>query len=146
MKAISNQISVLYRLSQVYIAKKLSVYGLNHSQISTLLFIGQRESTNQHEIAKFLSLDKGSVSSMIKKLLVNGFITKRYNPDDKRAAVINLSYKSSLLLDQLKETDQQLTRRLLKGFNGDEKKIVKNLLERMKENVGRLEEAHLQAN
>lgn len=72
---------------------------------------------------------------MIKKLEKNGYIRKLQDPSDKRATRLTLTYKSNLLLNQIREANHELTFGILDGFNNSEKKVISEYLERMKENV-----------
>jgi DNA-binding MarR family transcriptional regulator len=135
MDPINNQISILYRLSQSYISKKLKVYKLNHSQIATLLFISDKEKVNQQDICRHLALDKGSVSSMVKKLEHNGFLKKVNMELDRRKFYLELTYKSKLILDQINEANHKLVAGILDGFTPDERSEISYYLERMKDNV-----------
>lgn len=135
MEIVSKQISVLHRLSEIYVNKKLKAYGLSQSQINALLFLAKNEDVNQNQIKEYLGLDKGTVSAMIKKLVANGFVQKLNHPNDKRSIFLRLSYKSSLLLKQLEDVNYNLTSGILQGFDSDEKKEVLSYLKRMQENV-----------
>jgi len=139
MDVINNQISILYRLSQTYLSKKLKVYGLSHSQIATILYLASHEDVQQNHIVEHLSLDKGSVSSMIKKMVSNGYVKKLTSPTDKRATLLMLTYKSDLMLNQISEANQNLANNLLDGFDRSEKKVISEYLQRMQHNAELIE-------
>lgn len=144
MDTISKQISVVYRLSQMFIAHKMRAYGLNQTQIASILFIAERDSVQQHEIAEYFALDKGTVSNMIKKLKSNGFINKQADPYDKRASVIRLTYKSTLLLGHIKEANIELRNGLFRGFTDADIKTILKSLDRMKDNIEEIHERKLE--
>jgi DNA-binding MarR family transcriptional regulator len=135
MNMINKQISVLYRLSQTYISKKLKTYQLSHSQIVALLFISKNSNVSQRMICDDQGLDKGSVSSMITKLIGKGFISRRRNPYDRRGFVLELTYKSTLLLSQVEDASNRLSSGILEGFDTQEREAIYEYLSRMKDNI-----------
>lgn len=134
-KSAGRLINELSRAAQIYFQGEFKKYSIGHSQIITLLFIARNEGTSQLEISEHLNLDKSSITSQLKILERNGYITRHTSEYDARLHQINITDKTREILEPLKNVFSSWTEILLEGFSARERAEVFNYLEKMRDNA-----------
>jgi DNA-binding MarR family transcriptional regulator len=97
--------------------KILKEYGVSIPQLMCLDYLGARPDlrSTQGEIAKYLNLNSSTMSGIIDRLELKGYVARLPNPDDKRTVFISLTSKGLKLLDASPELlHNQLSTRLEK--------------------------------
>lgn len=80
--------------------KELQGFGLRSSQVSILMMVGKKGSTNQKEIADFLFMDQSTMSRDLGKL-INKEIIQTTKGLDARHSQLELTKKGKKLLDEI---------------------------------------------
>lgn len=128
-------IGELSRAGQVYLQNEFSQYNIGFAQVRTLMFLIQNPGRTQNELVEYGNLDKSSITSQLKILERNGYITKQKSEQDARKHIVDVTDKTKALLPELKRVFNSWTNRLLDGFSDEEKDEIFNYLDRMKKNV-----------
>jgi DNA-binding MarR family transcriptional regulator len=92
-------------------------HGVSIPQLMCLDYLGEKENmrSTQGEIAKYLNLNSSTMSGIIDRLELKGYVARLPNPDDRRTVYISLTAKGLKLLDASPQLlHHQLSRRLEK--------------------------------
>ena len=111
--------------------KRLQSYGLTPIQHLTLEVLWQENGLSASDIGKKLVLDGATLSGVLDRLAVGGWILKESDTEDKRVLRNYLTPKSKELKPKLSETRNQTNEDLLKTFSIEEKVLLKRLLRDM---------------
>jgi len=128
-------IGELSRAALTYFQHEFKTYSIGHAQVRTLHFLAQNEGVSQLELAKQLKLDKSSVTSQLRILERNGYISREKVAGDARMFQIVLTDKTREILPALKMIFLSWTETLLDGFDEEERAEIFAYLERMHENA-----------
>jgi len=116
--------------------KKHNLNGLapSHGSILVVLYANE-EGVPMSKITQEINKDKSTVTALVNKLEKMELLEKLKNSDDSRSTLVRLTKKGLdtkyIVIDVISTKLLDLT---YKGFTEDEKKLVCNLLERIKNN------------
>lgn len=65
--------------------------GLNHTQVRTLIYLEKKGPCPMSGICAHISLEKGSMTSVIDNLISRGFVQRRRDEKDKRRILVSLT-------------------------------------------------------
>ncbi len=119
----------------MFLDRELEPLDVRASQIPILRILGIRDGINQENIRKFLHLDKGTIAKTIKHLISKGYITKKTDPQDKRAYQVFLTRKGREIMPDIKDALTMWTDALTANFTEEEKDMAYDFLSRMSENA-----------
>lgn len=105
----------------------------SHADILNMLFDGNEYCMVQ--IAQKIHRSKATVSSLIDKLEVNGYIIKRQSDSDSRMFLVKATQKTLDLKEIFTEVSSVVFAKLLKDFSVGEAIILEELLEKMLKNI-----------
>lgn len=126
-------ISIISRCGQIYFDRELSPMNIGSGQIRILRALNKQDGINQERIRYLFHLDKGTVAKAVKPLIREGYITRKKDPDDKRAYKISLTDKGRDIIPKLNAVVHGWAEILTEGFSETEKQMVDDLLARMSE-------------
>lgn len=134
-------VSMLYRHSQMHVAKSLKGYGIGPGQHSFLLGICAEPGISQEGLSERLAIDKGTTAKAVKALIARGFVSRRRDPDDGRAYRLYPTDSGEALLELVREVLVDWQESLWAGLEPEERRLAFFLTERMAANARkRLEE------
>ena len=128
-------LSIILRRGQMFLDLELEPLDVRAGQIPILRILGIRDGINQENIRKFLHLDKGTIAKAIKPLIGKGYITKKTDPQDKRAYIVFLTRRGREIMPDIKDALTIWTDALTANFTEEEKNTAYGLLSRMSENA-----------
>lgn len=134
---IPRWISLLYRTGQTYIANRLKHHEVGKGQFMFLNALYRKDGLSQDEIADHLRIDKGTTAKALKKLEVQGYVTRVAREEDKRFNRVFLTDKALDIKDEVREVLTDWRSLLTDGFTEEEKEQALVLLERMNDNAAR---------
>jgi DNA-binding MarR family transcriptional regulator len=134
-ESIGKWISTIYRRSQIHIKKELGQYNIGSSQYLILLTLNDNDGIHQETISKYLHLDKATITRGVNKLMKQGYVTRKVDPEDRRAYFIHITKKGRKLVPYIRKVLNRTSRIFLSGFSAKEKEIALNLLKRMHQNI-----------
>lgn len=111
--------------------------GVTALQWRLLAYLARNEGTNQIKLADFLEVEPITLSRMIDRLADAGMLSRRRDPDDRRAWCLYLEEKSLPLIDELRAASSLLAESAQEGLNVEERKQLADLVERMRQNLSR---------
>jgi DNA-binding MarR family transcriptional regulator len=65
--------------------------GLNHTQVKTLLHIYKQGPSPMSDICRHVSLEKGSMTSVVDTLLANDLVQRNHDKSDRRKVLVSLT-------------------------------------------------------
>jgi DNA-binding MarR family transcriptional regulator len=134
METITRFIWQINKYNQIYLATKLKKYGIGSGQYPLLMLLFSNEKLSQEELSRFLNIDKGATAKTVARLMERGYITRRTDSQDKRRYQICLTEKANRIQNDLGSVVEEWHQILLQGLSSGEITLVRNLLEKMKEN------------
>ena len=121
------------------IGKKAQVlyaeYDLNRDQSGILFALLQEDSMSQKELAKRLNVTPPSITSMIKKMEQEGYITRKADEQDQRVMRLTLAQKGKDCIDYVIKTAEKLEEIVFEGMTAEEKMLFRRLLLQILENL-----------
>lgn len=139
--SLGRWISVLYRKRNIFFDRELKPYGLRAGE-DRILFVlyhliehgGPRE-VSQADIARYLNLDKGTVTRSMTKLERKGYVNRERSSHDSREYCIRLTKRAQDVQEALMNIRRKWTRILEAGFTAEDKRTALRLFEEMAENA-----------
>ena len=111
--------------------KRLQSYGLTPIQHLTLEVLWGEDGLSASDIGKKLVLDGATLSGVLDRLAVGGWILKESDAEDKRVLRNFITPKCKELKPKLSEARDLTNEDLLKPFSFEEKVLLKRLLRDM---------------
>jgi len=117
-----------YQKAHANFKKRLVAYGLTPIQHLILEALWQEDGQSAGDIGKKLILDAATLSGVLDRLAVGGWIQKESDPDDKRIIRIYLTEKVRGLRPKLSEERIQANAEIMRNLTLEEKVLLKRLL------------------
>lgn len=115
---------------------KLEPYDFTRGEFPFLLGLIKRgDGVTQKEICDRILISKSTTSKMINNLVEKGYLKKKVDEDDKRATRIYLTDKKKEIENIVQEIDEKAEDTLMEGFDEEEKKQIREYLEKMLMNI-----------
>lgn len=80
---------------------ELEQYGLTYTQYIAMMVMWEFESVNVKEMGKYLFLDSGTLTPLLKTLEKKGFVTRTRSREDERQLIVSITEKGSRLKDEV---------------------------------------------
>jgi DNA-binding MarR family transcriptional regulator len=134
-ESLGRLISCLYRYTHMYLSHELEQYNIGSGQFSFLMALYREDGVHQEDLAQSIKIDKATCTRAVKKLVKEGYITRKRDPEDKRAYRIFLTEKGKTMEPVLKHISETWKTILLTGFTEEEKGLVMDFLKRIVQNA-----------
>ena len=92
---------MMHVILQDYISETALDRGLNHTQIKTLIHIHQAGSTTMTPICRSISLEKGSMTTVVDQLVDRKLVERTRDRDDRRKVVVSITEQGKALAEEL---------------------------------------------
>ena len=112
-----------------------SEYDLNMAQSRVLFVLHAEKSVSQKELAKQLNVTPPSITSMIKKMENDGYITRKVDPKDQRVMRLTLTEKGESLIEYVLKTADEMDKKVFGGMSAEEKMLFRRLLMQIIDNL-----------
>ena len=125
---------VIFLLAKAYqkahgtFKKRLTGYGLTPIQHLILEVLWDEDGLSASTISERLVLDPATLSGVLERMVLGGWIFKHPDPEDKRTLRICLSDKGISLKPRLTTERDQANQECLDGLTMEEKVLLKRLL------------------
>lgn len=86
-------------------------------------------------IAERLYMDRPTMSGILERAVINGWVERQSNPEDRRSQVIRLTEKSKKKIGELNNLGNEIMELAVAGFTEQEVADLKKLLLKMIHNV-----------
>ena len=98
--------------------------GMTIAQLKSMFFIANEGSTNSSKLAAALGVTLPNVTGIIDRLVEQGFISRRENPDDRRIMILEATQEGKALLSELRESNIGYMSKALVNLSLDELSVV----------------------
>jgi len=139
----NQMLALLKRMSDLPMMKPPSESPLSMPQAAMLNWVARSPGCGVRDIAKGLHVTPPTISVGIRRLVQDGWLEQRNDPDDRRARPIFLTEKGVELVTTFKEHRTQMLKLFLSGLARDEQENLICLLDRA---ISSLETAQQQEN
>lgn len=118
--------------------KKRGIEGLvvSHGNILDILYDNNGKLTMK-EISEGINRTKSTVTQLVDKLLICGYVTKESNLEDRRSSYIVLTEKGLSIKKDFKEISENVINEFFYDFTEEEAEILLKLLDRVINNFTR---------
>ena len=128
----------MIRSARHIINENLHPLNLSSAEGNILLhLLTQGQEMGQEQLVEQLDISKPAVSRALDSLETKGYVTRRPNPDDKRAHKIRLTDKALEIGPAIEQVYNHVYTLALQGISQDEFDYFVNLFGRMSENFAR---------
>ena len=114
--------------------RKLAQFDITAAQLIVLSSVANKEADSPAGLCKNISYDPGAMTRMIDRLEQKGLVRRNPNPDDRRATNLEITSAGRALYPQLIAAKEHVQAQFLRGFSGQEVRVLEQLLNRMLEN------------
>jgi len=132
-------ISKIKQISERIFDKKLKAYGisdLNNAQGRIIFMLWQKDNTPIADLARRTALGKTTLTSMLDRLELSGYIARNQVKKDKRITLVSLTDKSKSLKNRYEVLSKEMASLFYKGITETQidefetilKKILTNLV------------------
>nr|WP_314461441.1 MarR family transcriptional regulator [uncultured Clostridium sp.] len=112
----------------------LDEIGLTYTQYIAMMVLWDRKKVTVKQLGEILYLDSGTLTPLLKKMEVNGLLTRNRDKEDERSVIVELTEKGDLLKDQAVSIPERMTQCV--PINQEEGKELYRLLYKILGNTG----------
>ena len=111
--------------------------GFHHSQHRMLMHLARYEHIpSQKELADAMGITPAAVTTTLKRLEKEGYITRTVTDEDNRRNEIRITDEGLKAINESRVLFDSVDRQMFKGISEDELKAFTATLERMRDNLG----------
>lgn len=137
---VGKYISFIYWYSAVYRGRELAPLNITSGQFGLIMFLSHHDGISQGDLVEELMVDKGTVARSIQRLIEEGYVEKRRDPQDGRSFQLFITQKGKEIVPRLKEIQQGLENDMLTGFSQEERAALLDMLRRAAGNLKEMKE------
>jgi DNA-binding MarR family transcriptional regulator len=126
----------IHRLLGKSFESRIEGMGLTRSQWRVLISLKRQDGLTQTELADIVELEKAPLGKLLDKLESKGWITRRDDPDDRRARRVYCTAKIERHLTGIAEAARAMFAEALAGMRENEVKSLIDRLQLIKRNLG----------
>jgi len=116
LDALTFQFEDLPRQLRRIVDEALEGYGLSRTQWRLLAYVFRQEGMTQTELARYLEVERASAGLAIDALEKKALVLRQQHPGDRRVWRIMSTDKAKGLLNELRETVDEVYAQLFHGF------------------------------
>jgi DNA-binding MarR family transcriptional regulator len=98
---LGSLISLIHRNHVIALNNRLKPRGLSAGQFPVLMFLSRREGITQETLARHFHIDKATIARAVRRLEDDGFISRRTDPDNRRAFALFLTEKGKRVMEEI---------------------------------------------
>ncbi len=141
MKPENRMLDLLRRMSKLPMMKPPSESPLSMPQVTMLNWVARSPGCGVREIAQGLHVTPPTISVGVRRLVKDGWLEQRSDPDDRRSRPLFLTEKGEAFVDIIQLHRAQTIKSFLSGLSTNEQEQLISLLDRA---IRALETAQLQ--
>ena len=119
----------------VELDRRLKVHGVTLSQWKILIYLWRREGRSQVELQEQLGLERATITGLLQRMCLQGWVLRRTDPDDRRVQRVFLTERGRALEPVANSLVEEVNNQALEGFSADEREFFIRLLMRALGNV-----------
>ena len=133
-----NDVTLLFRK---HFDRRAVKFGLTRAQWRATKMLYHREGLRQAELAELLEMEPIAVGRVIDRLQAAGFVERRPDPRDRRAWQLYATEQARVIVGDMELIARDLRKDATRGIAYDELRQALGVLNRIKENLQRLDAA-----
>ena len=141
MKPENRMLDLLKRMSKLPMMKPPSESPLSMPQVTMLNWVARSPGCGVREIAQGLHVTPPTISVGVRRLIKDGWLEQRNDPDDRRARPLFLTEKGGAFVEIIRQHRTQTIKSFLSGLSINEQELLFSLLDRA---ISALEAAQIQ--
>lgn len=113
--------------------RRLMQYNLTSAQMDILIYLKHNEGRkiHQRELEKWLRMKNPTVTGILNRLEEKEFIVRKVNPEDKRFRLIELTEKSTCIMEEMCSHMQEMDAWMNSCMTEEEQKQLAEYLDRI---------------
>lgn len=115
--------------------KLLGPYDLTLEQFHLLKNMDMDSGVSQRQLCEVANKTPANMTRMLDRMEAKGLVKRRADPDDRRAALVCLTFKGKALIERVLGKFNSYSAGMVSGISGEEQQVVRDVLCRMAENV-----------
>ncbi len=116
--------------------KRLKGTGVSPTQIQALAQLVASGPLSQSELVGRLSITPASGVRLIDRMVRDGWVLRQPGPDDGRVKLVALTEQTVKFWETITRTGQEVLEQAYKGLRREEIELVKQVLGRVRQNLG----------
>jgi DNA-binding MarR family transcriptional regulator len=120
------------RLSRQAFNHRARSLGLSLAQWRVLAVLSRQQGINQVKLAEMLEIQPMTLVRQIDRLETLGLVTRRQDPDDRRASRLVLTEAAQPLIGHMRRIADELWNEVFAEFSADEREALVAVLQRVK--------------
>ncbi|MFF4247032.1 MarR family winged helix-turn-helix transcriptional regulator [Streptomyces sp. NPDC001822] len=132
---VSHAVSRIARLHRTTAGRLLRGIGLYPGQEFVMMHLWDNGAVRQSDLIKAVELDPSTVTKMLQRLEQAGHVSRRPDPDDRRAVLVEATDASCGLHHAVRDAWSDLEERTLAGLGADERVELTRLLAKVEANL-----------
>ena len=141
MKPENRMLDLLKRMSKLPMMKPPSESPLSMPQVTMLNWVARSPGCGVREIAQGLHVTPPTISVGVSRLIKDGWLEQKNDPDDRRSRPLFLTDKGEAFVDIIQKHRAQTIKSFLSGLSTNEQEQLISLLDRA---ITALETAQIQ--
>lgn len=110
------------------LTEKFSFYDITLEQWVILKTLSENDGISQKQLSVRLQKDQNTIKAMVDKMESKQFLRRESNPKDKRAFLLFVTVKGSLLVEELSLIDEAAIAEVEKPLSREEVGVLKSML------------------
>jgi DNA-binding MarR family transcriptional regulator len=127
----------VFRVHRTAAGELLRHTGLYPGQELMMMLLWDEGAVRQADLLKTMGLDPSTVTKMLKRLQQTGYITRRSDPADRRAVLVEATEGSRALRPEIENAWTTLENRAVAGLDHAERAELHRLLQKVAANLRR---------
>ena len=130
LKPENRMLDLLKRMSRLPVMKPPSESPLSMPQVAMLNWVARSPGCGVREIAQGLHVTAPTISVGVRKLIKDGWLEQREDPQDRRARPLFLTEKGDAFVEIIQQHRSQTIKLFLSGLSNSEQEQLISLLDR----------------
>jgi MarR family transcriptional regulator, transcriptional regulator for hemolysin len=137
MQSMGYLCRVNFRLFARELERHIARHGVSSGQWRSLRVLWEQDGITQRELSERVGATEATTVSMIRRLVRDGFVERRPDPDDARKVRIVLTPRARRLQAKLVPYVAQVNELALQGVSEADRATVRRVLKQMADNLAR---------
>ena len=125
-------LSDVARLLRTEFDRRVRRLGITRAQWLVLTRLHRRPGASHSELAEMMEVEKATAGRMIDRLVANGWVERRTQPDDRRVKRVYLTKEAERVHKRIWRVAEDTVDAAMVDLAGSERKQLMNLLQRIK--------------
>jgi DNA-binding MarR family transcriptional regulator len=113
--------------------------GLNQSQVAALIHLDRVEELSQTDLAGRLGMRKAATGTLLDGLEGKGLVERERGREDRRLQLVSITDAGRRVVDEVDRMGEALGGGLRQGISREERTQLVSILQRIRENLRRIE-------